>query len=406
MSDASGDEKPLADAVRAVLDTCVPCRDGSERDSTLGAGGYDLEAGRRYMAATVAEGFGVPTWPAEYGGRDANPAETALIAAVHREYAMPDLYPFGVGMKMVGPTLLERGTPDQHARWLRRIASGADIWCQMFSEPDAGSDLANVATTAVRDGDMWRLNGQKVWTSRGAYAQWGMCLARTDPEVPKHEGITMFVVRMSAPGVDVRPLRQMNGDSHFSEVFLSDVEVGDADRIGDVHTGWQVAVALLAHERSGGDRSAPKTGALSLPTWLADLVASGAMENPVLRDRAIRLYSLDETIRFTHLRSVANRRAGRKPGPEGSGTKLQTARSFKARVDLAAAATGAEAMLSTWAGHVDLLTAPSMSIRGGTDEIQLNILGERVLGLPAEPRADRGVPWTLSRRGVTAKPKQ
>jgi alkylation response protein AidB-like acyl-CoA dehydrogenase len=214
----------------------------------------------------------------------------------------------------------------------------------------------------------------------------------------------MFAVRMDAPGVDIRPLVQMNGDAHFCEVFLTAAEVPDTDRIGGVGDGWSVAVALLAHERAGADRSAPKAGASSWPTWLADLVVARRTAAPVVRDRAMQLYCLDEVIRLTQLRAVANQRAGRKPGPEGSGQKLNGARSFKARAELAAAAAGAEAMLVDWPGHVDLLTAPSMSIRGGTDEIQRNILGERVLGLPAEPRTDRDLPWTLSRRGLTTPP--
>jgi alkylation response protein AidB-like acyl-CoA dehydrogenase len=203
--------------------------------------------------------------------------------------------------------------------------------------------------------------------------------------------------------VEVRPLVQMNGDAHFSEVFLSDAVVLDGDRIGGVDDGWKVAVSLLAHERAGADRTAP-TGRGSLPIWLTALSDEGRLTGSVMRDRAMRLYCLDEAIRLSQLRSMANAQAGRRSGPEGSGMKLNGARSFKARVELAAAATGAHAMLSNWDSSVDLLTAPSMSIRGGTDEIQRNILGERVLGLPPEPRTDRDVPWSLSRRGLTAEP--
>ena len=304
----------LDDTVRHALDGCTARRDGSERDTTLGAGGYDLDAGRRYLAATVGDGFGVPTWPAVHGGRDANVTDAERIASVHRQYAIPDMYPFRVGLKMVGPTLLEHGTPDQQSRWLRPIAAGDEIWCQLFSEPDAGSDLANVATMAVREGDSWRLNGQKVWTSRGDYADWGICLARTDPQRPKHRGLTMFAVKMSAPGVVVRPLVQMNGDSHFSEVFLADTEVPDIDRIGDEHGGWHVTLALLAHERAGADRSSPKAGASSWPTWLADLVTHDRVDHPPIRDEAMRLYCLDEAIRLTQLRAGANQRTGRRPG--------------------------------------------------------------------------------------------
>ncbi len=387
------------DELRRVLEGSVGRR-GSERTTTLGAGGFDLDAGRGYLAATRPGGFGVPSWPRHLGGRDADPDEAAHIKAFQADFAIPDLYPYRVGMRMVGPTLLEHGTTDQQWRWMPAIAAGDAIWCQMFSEPEAGSDLANVSTSARRDGDLWSLDGQKVWTSRAEYATWGICLARTAPEAPKHRGLTMFAVRMDAPGIDVRPLTQINGDAHFSEVFLTAATVPDTDRIGDVGGGWRVATALLAHERAGADRSAPKVGPSAWPTWLDDLVQAGLSSDRVLRDRAMALYCLDEAIRFTELRALANEQAGRQPGPEGSGMKLHGARSFKLRSELLAAGAGAAAMLTDWHGHVDFLTAPSMSIRGGTDEIQRNILGERVLGLPGEPRVDRDVPWSVSRRGA------
>jgi alkylation response protein AidB-like acyl-CoA dehydrogenase len=272
----------------------------------------------------------------------------------------------------------------------------------MFSEPEAGSDLANVATRAERDGDSWRLQGQKVWTSRGSYATWGLCLARTDPEVPKHAGMTMFAVRMDAPGVTVRPLVQMNGDRHFSEVFLDEVPVPDSDRIGDVDAGWTVALAVLAFERSefgergtGGDGRA---GLRRVPGWLRELAELGALRDPVLRDRAMGIVSGELAARITALRASVSRSQGR-PGPEGSGGKIRWSRLAKRRADLVKAAYGAHGMLTDHPGHLDALTAPSLSIRGGADEIQLNILGERVLGLAPEPRSDRQVPWTVSRRG-------
>ena len=386
--------------VRQALAALLPRRDPSTRTTTLGAGGYDIDAGRRYLAGTVDEGLALPTWPRRHGGRDSDHEEARLIAMVRREFAVPDIYPFGVGTRMVGPTLLEHGTVSQQDRWVRRIASGDDIWCQMFSEPEAGSDLANAATAAVRYGTGWTLTGQKVWTSRAAYAQWGICMARTDPSAPKHRGLTMFAVDMSTPGVEVRPLRQMNGDSHFSEVFLTDAWVPDHDRIGDVNNGWAVAVSVLAHERGGNDGGVPAPSRGRRPSWLVDLVAGGHLGDPVIRDRAMRLYCYDEAVRYNRLRAAAAIRSGQRPGPEGSGMKLHASRSFKTRVDLLATAAGSEATLTDWGGAVDFLTGPSMSIRGGTDEIQYNIVAERVLGLPPEPRADRDVPWSRSRRGL------
>ena len=385
-----------AEHVRATLDAHLMARSAGEHISTLGAGGYDVEAGRRFLAAMAPLGFAVPTWPAAFGGLESTPAEAALVEQMIENYSVPDLYPFRVGLRMVGPTLLEFGRDDQCHRWLPPIASGAEIWCQMFSEPEAGSDLANVAMSARPDGNAWRLDGQKVWTSRGAYADWGICLTRTDPKLPKHQGLTMFAIQMGAPGVEVRPLVQMNGDSHFSEVFVSDTVVDDQDRIGQVGGGWRVAVALLAHERAGGARLAARASDDDrLPAWLRLLADRNALRDPVLRDRAMSLYCHEQALRYTQERA---RSLGKNPGPGGSGLKIHGARTFKARQELIVSAMGAVAMLTDWPEYPDFLTGPSMSIRGGTDQIQLNVVGERVLGLPKEPTTERDVSWEQQRR--------
>ncbi|MEL7156842.1 MAG: acyl-CoA dehydrogenase family protein, partial [Actinomycetota bacterium] len=269
--------------VRAALDPVLARRTADTRLSTMGAGSDDLDDGRAYLAATVEGGWHVPHWPARHGGRDADGDEAAEIGGVLREYVVPDLYPFAIGIGMVGPALLAHGTADQQTRWLRPIASGAEVWCQMFSEPEAGSDLANVGLRAERDGDEWVLSGQKTWTSRAMWAEWGICLARTDPEQPKHKGLTMFVVAMDGPGVDVRPLGQMNGDTHFSEVFVDEARVPDAWRVGDVGEGWREAITILAPERAGGGSLRAGDGATTetrLPTWIADLAGFATTEDP------------------------------------------------------------------------------------------------------------------------------
>ena len=392
-----------ADDIRAGLDGLLERRTDQTRLTSMGAGSDDLDDGRAYLAATVEGGWHVPTWPADHGGRDASVAENQLIGSVLREYVVPDLYPFAIGLGMVGPALLAHGTAQQQQRWLRPIASGSEIWCQMFSEPEAGSDLANVALSAERDGDMWRLGGQKTWTSRAMWAEWGICLARTDPTQPKHKGLTMFVVAMDASGVDVRPLRQMNNDAHFSEVFIDGAEVPDAWRVGDVGEGWRVAMTILSHERAGagsrGGGDGAKRGA-RIPTWIADLVALGALEDKVRRDEAMSIYAADMASRWTAQRAADEARSGGSPGPAGSGAKLRTVSSYKRRAYLANCSAGAAGMLEDGHGYIETVTAPSMSIRGGTDEIQRNILGERVLGLPGEPRLDRDVPWRESRKGL------
>jgi len=368
----------------------------------MGVGSDDLESGRRYLQGAAAGGWAVPAWPKELGGRGADPEEVRAIKRIQRDFDVPDLYVYAVGLAMVGPTLMAHGNEEQRQRWMPSIADGSEIWCQMFSEPEAGSDLANVAMKAERDGDEWVLEGQKVWTSRGMWATWGLVLARTDPEVPKHNGLTMFAIRMDDPAVEVRPLVQMNGDRHFSEVFVSGARVPDTQRIGELGTGWGVSVTVLAHERAsaggggGGGGKKRQGGAPTAPSWLAALLPSGRFDDPVMRQRAMTAYSFDQSASWTNSRAAASRQ----PGPAGSGAKLRATRQYRDRATIALDTLGPEGMLADNGHDMTFLTSPSMSIRGGTDEIQRNILGERVLGLPAEPRVDRDVPWSRSRKGL------
>ena len=395
------------DDIRSALDQLLERRTAATRLSSMGVGSDNLEDGRRYLAATVEGGWHVPTWPAALRGRDATPGENALIGRVLREFAVPDLYAFAIGLGMAGPALLAHGNEEQQQQWLRPIAAGTEIWCQMFSEPEAGSDLANLAMRAERDGDEWVMSGQKTWTSRAMWADWAICLSRTDPEQPKHKGLTMFAIRMDQPGVEVRPLGQMNGDTHFSEVFVDDARVPDAWRIGDIGEGWRVAMTVLAHERAGGAGRGGGDGSVRdsrIPSWIADLISPPARSEhartPVVRDQMMRVYGFDMVSRWTSQRAVDEARLGGAPGPAGSGAKLRTVASYKGRSYLTNRAIGAEGMLADGHGGPETITAPSMSIRGGTDEIQRNILGERVLGLPGEPRLDRDISWSQSRRGA------
>jgi alkylation response protein AidB-like acyl-CoA dehydrogenase len=372
------------------------------RVSRMGAGSDDIETAREYLRVLAPGGWAVPAWPGGFGGRAASAGDAVRIGDILAELPKPDLYPFQVGLDLVGPSLLVHGTEEQNRRWLPRIADGSQIWCQMFSEPSAGSDLANVATRARRDGDGrdWVMNGQKVWTSRAAYAAWGICLARTDPDAPKHRGLTAFAVPMHAPGLTVQILRQMNGDQHFSEVFLEDVRISDADRIGAVGEGWKVALTMLANERTGlkdDGRATHSHG--TAPAWLAELAADGALRDDLLLDRAIRVYVDECVVEMMRARAAAGVKVGRAPGPEGSGQKLRAAAVFRQRAELIKDAQGLDGLLSMSHGNVEFLTAPSMSIRGGTDEIQRTIIGERVLGLEREPRVDRDGPWSQTRSG-------
>jgi len=378
--------------VRAELSSRLPPRRADAVTSVLGAGNDDLDAGRRYLEALAGTGLAVPTWPREYGGLDATPAEVAIVRAELAAFAVPDLYPYLVALELVGPTLLTHGTPEQCGRWLPKIATGEEIWCQLFSEPGAGSDLAGLSARAIPDGDVWRVHGQKVWTSRGAYSRRGLLLARHDASAPKHKGITAFGIDMHTAGVDVRPLRQMNGDAHFTEVFLDDALVPDADRIGAVGEGWRVALTCLSYER--GASTAGGTSGLLDPGRLIDLARRrGRSNEPLIRDALAQLAIETKVMGYTARRARDTARAGR-PGPEGSGMKLRGSKLFRDYTALALELLGPE---GTCDPHGELqtlfLTAPSLSIRGGTDEIQRNIVGERVLGLPEEPRVDRHVPF-------------
>ena len=392
------DGAALEDELTAALDGILSRRDPDAAVTVLGAGQDDLAPGHTYLSALAPGGWAVPTWPTEYGGRGMAPSEVGPIARVLTRYEQPDLYPFLVGLHVAGPTILQLATPEQQARWLPAIRSGAEIWCQLFSEPGAGSDLANVSTRATRDGDEWRVTGQKVWSSRAHYAHRGFLLARTDPDVPKHTGITAFALDMSAPGVEVRPLRQMNGDAHFSEVFLDDALVSDADRLGGVGEGWTVARAALANER--GAIASTSTGTGTPIQRLLELVHQRAHErcgDPVRQDAVVAAYVAGEAARLTVRRARDTAEAGRSPGPEGSGTKLRGSAQFKSIADLAVGLLGPAAVAAD-GDAIDewltlFLTAPSISIRGGTDEIQRNIIGERILGLPAEPRVDVDRPF-------------
>jgi alkylation response protein AidB-like acyl-CoA dehydrogenase len=391
---------PHLDSLRAALVERLPARAATAPTSVLGAGSDDLETGRAYLAAVADLGVAVPTWPQAYGGLGADGAEAAAIGALLADRAVPDLYPFGIGLGILGPTLVACGTPEQCARHLPPIASGQEIWCQLFSEPDAGSDLANLGCRAQRDGEEWLVEGQKVWSSRAAYSQFGFLLARTDPSVPKHRGITAFIVDMAAPGVDVRPLRQMNGDRHFSEVFLDGVRLADTARIGDVGDGWRVALVALGFERGGvGTRH---SGGATSGRLAALATATGNGGDPIARQRLTALRAAGQVAGWTAERAAARVRGGSPPGPEGSGGKIRWSQHLKLTGDLAKDLQGATGMLVDEEWHPIFLTGPSMSIRGGTDEIQRNIVGERALGLPLEPRVDKDIAYEEARHGRTS----
>jgi alkylation response protein AidB-like acyl-CoA dehydrogenase len=346
-----------------------------------------------------------------FGGLAADPALQPIVDEAFAQAGAADWSGRNViGLGMAAPTIHAHGTTEQKQRLLRPLFSGEEIWCQLFSEPGAGSDLAALSTRATRTDDSWSVSGQKVWTTLAHVARWGLLLARTDPDAPKHRGLTYFILDMHAPGVEVRPLRQITGEAEFNEVFFDDVAVPDAGRLGPVGAGWNVAMTTLMNERLslGGRIVARGEGPIAalVATWQQG-AEQGAVE-PADLDRVMALWARSEAARLTNVR--ANDTAGRgTPGPEASIAKLQMAELNQAIYDLSVELAGpdglgfpsyAETRPTAAAVHggsgdirYDYLRSRANSIEGGTSEVLRNILGERVLGLPPEPRVDKNLPW-------------
>ncbi|WP_225845651.1 acyl-CoA dehydrogenase family protein [Streptomyces sp. HPF1205] len=361
-----------------------------------------------FLRARFDAGLAWVHFPEGLGGLGAPRALQSVVDAELAAAGAPDNDPrrIGIGLGMAAPTILRYGTDEQKRRFLRPLWTGEEVWCQLFSEPDAGSDLAGLRTRAVRDGDDWVVDGQKVWTSGAHNARWGILIARTDPGVPKHRGITYFVCDMTDPGVEVRPLRQITGEAEFNEVFLTGVRVPDAHRLGDVGDGWRVAQATLMNERVAiGGTVLPREGGMIgrvAATWRA----RPELRTPELHERLLRLWVEAEVARLTAERARQQLAAGA-PGPEGSGLKLAFAGINQRASGLEVELLGEEGLrYGDWtmvrprtvdfygrdAGY-RYLRAKGNSIEGGTSEILRNIVAERVLGLPAEPRTDKDVAW-------------
>ncbi|MEU8860077.1 acyl-CoA dehydrogenase family protein [Streptomyces umbrinus] len=354
-----------------------------------------VQRARDWQRIRHENGFGWITGPPEYGGRGLTPVHDLLYDAIESEYDVADTGTLSViGLGMIGPTILAHAQPRIKDRWLPAMYRGDAIACQLFSEPGAGSDLASVATKAVRDGEDWVLNGQKVWTSVAQHSQIGLALARTNPDAPKHRGITAFLVPMDAPGVEVRPLRQMTGGADFNEVFLTDVHVPDDHRLGEVDGGWTVALTTLMNERAtvGSEGAGPVAAALSPDRLSALMRATWTWDDRALRARLAEL--LVDAMATEHLNTRALRtlRAGVTPGPERSVAKLMYGQNLTRAAHFVADCLGPRLIADTgkwgtYAWSELLLASPALRILGGTEEIMKNILAERVLGLPKEARA-------------------
>ncbi|MFE3036516.1 acyl-CoA dehydrogenase family protein [Streptomyces canus] len=352
-----------------------------------------VQRAREWQRIRYENGFGWITGPVEYGGRGLTPVHDLLYDAVESEYDVADTGVLGViGLGMIGPTILAHAQSHIKDRWLPAMYRGDAIACQLFSEPGAGSDLASVATRAVREGDDWVLNGQKVWTSVAQHSQIGLALTRTNPDAPKHRGITAFLVPMDAPGVEVRPLRQMTGGADFNEVFLTDVRIPDDHRLGEVDGGWTVALTTLMNERAtvGSEGVGPVGAALSPDHLSALMRATWTWDDRALRARLGEL--LVDVLATEHLNARALRklRAGVAPGPEMSVSKLMYGQNLTRAAHFVSDVLGPRIIADTgqWGTYAWtelLLATPALRILGGTEEIMKNILAERVLGLPKEP---------------------
>ncbi|MEV6876130.1 acyl-CoA dehydrogenase family protein [Amycolatopsis sp. NPDC051128] len=361
-----------------------------------------------FLRARFDAGLAWVHFPAGLGGQNAPRALQSVVDAVFTDAGAPDNNPrrIGIGLGMAAPTILAFGTPEQRERFLRPLWTGEEVWCQLFSEPGAGSDLAALGTRAVRDGDDWIVTGQKVWTSGAHESQWAILVTRTDPDVPKHQGMTYFLCDMTAPGVEVRPLRQITGEAEFNEVFLTDVRIPDAHRLGAVGEGWKVAQTTLMNERVAiGGYVQPREGGLIgivAKTWRE----RPELRTPELRDRLVRHWVEAETLRLAGTRLRQQLTAGA-PGPEGSAMKVAFSELNQALTGLEVELLGDEGLAyDDWSFRrpaiVDFtgreagyryLRAKGNSIEGGTSEVLRNIIAERVLGLPSEPRVDKDVAW-------------
>ena len=400
----SPEEAAFRAEVRAWLDANATLRDGSEKaqDHFMARDAEEVARARDWQARKARAGWAGLTWPRAFGGREATPIEQVIWNQEEARYGVPPNV-FLIGIGLVGPTIMVHGTEAQKATFLPRALTGEDIWCQLFSEPAAGSDLAGIRTRARRDGDGWVISGQKVWTSGAHYSSHGILLARSDPQVPKHKGLTMFLVDMSDPAIETRPIRQISGGASFNEVFIDELRLPDSARLGDVSDGWKVALTTLMNERfsisigraSGGAR------AEELIALARRVQRNGrpAIEDDEVRARIADFVARQRGLEFTSYRVMTSLSRGEAPGEEGSIGKLLLGRlrqemgSFG--MELAGSAAGIASAegddVTRWRN--EYLTAPGNRIAGGSDEIQRTIIGERILGLPPEIRVDKDVPF-------------
>lgn len=369
----------------------------------------DLKPFKDWQATKCDAGWACLGWPKQFGGRGAKPIERVIWSQEEGDLAYLSS-PFIIGIGMAGPTIMVHGTDEQKARYLKPMARGDEIWCQLFSEPAAGSDLAGVRTRAVKDGDDWVVNGQKIWTSFAHVADFAILVLRTDPTVPKHQGLTYFILDMKSPGIEVRPIKQVSGESDFNEVFFTDVRIPDANRLGDVGDGWKVSLTTLLNERLSVGAAFPSNfdDILGLVSEMEG--GDGRLiEDGGVRDRLADWFIKSNGLKYTGFRLISALSHGKVPGAEASLTKLVLGRgrqelaSFALDLqDMAGIVTDEEMAPLEAMFQKSFLRSIGNRLEGGTDEILLNIIGERVLGLPPDVRVDKDVPFNEIPSGKVA----
>lgn len=360
-----------------------------------------LAAARAWQAKRAEGGYACISWPREWGGPGGSAMEQVIFSQEEALFRLPPMREFfEIGLGFCMPTVIKFAPPEQVERFVQPAVHGKEIWCQLFSEPAAGSDLAGLRAQAVRDGNEWVVNGQKVWTSGAHFSDFGLLLVRTDPSVPKHKGLTMFWVDMKAPGVEVRPIHQMSDARHFNEVYFTDVRLDDSQRLGAVGEGWKVSLVTLMNERvSGGGLAGPNVAEiLALARTLPGQKSGRLLEDAAFREKLADWHVLTEGVKLTRFRTMTALSRGETPGPESSIGKLVAASELLDIAHLAVEAQGAAGIiddpaLSSMAAifQNSMLHTPGLRIAGGTDQILRNIIAERVLGMPGDPRNDKEV---------------
>ncbi len=359
-----------------------------------------LDIAKAWQKKKADAGWAVPHWPTEYGGRGATPIERVIWQQEEGVFGKLGAL-FIIGQGMCGPTMMAFASEDQKRHYLPPLASGENVWCQLFSEPAGGSDVAGLRTCAEKDGDDWVINGQKIWTSGAHYSDYGILITRTDPTVPKHKGLTMFFLDMKSPGVDIKPIKQANGQSEFNEVYFTDVRIPDTQRLGAVGDGWNVSLTTLMNERMSIGANVA-TGFPELFEFANTLMLDDgpAIDDPAVRSKLANWAVRASGLKYTSFRAISALSKGGRPGPENSigklvaGAMIQDVATYA--IDLQGAAgvmSGSDDAESAGKFQAMLLRSPATRVEGGTDEILRNIIAERVLGLPGDIRVDKDVPF-------------